>query len=81
MDTLNVEQQCAILQTVAKQYPATASEYQSVELGAKALLFIFMNGHMKEFTEQLKEYDQQDDRSEAEILREARKDLPPRPSK
>ncbi len=34
MDTLNVEQQCAILQTVAQQYPATASEYQSIELGA-----------------------------------------------
>ncbi len=42
---------------------------------------MFMNGHMKEFAEQLKEYDQQDDRSEEEILREARKNLPPRPSK
>lgn len=60
MSGLNIEQHCATLQRIALQHPESSAEYQSVELAAKALLYIFMNKHTDEFLQQLEEYNQPD---------------------
>jgi hypothetical protein len=69
------QQHCGVLQKVASQYTYDSSEYCSVELATKALLFIFMNGHVKAFTEQLKEYEQEDTRSPEEVVGESVRNL------
>jgi hypothetical protein len=75
MNTINVEQQCKILQSVAENYSSTTSEYQAVELGAKALMFLFINGQIAEFSKKIIEFDEPDDREDEEVLREARERL------
>jgi hypothetical protein len=39
------------LEAIAKNYPQDSFEYQSIELSAKALLFINSEGDKKKFTE------------------------------
>lgn len=46
---VDLDAACATLEMVAKQYPEAASEYKAVELAAKALMWIYTEGHTQEF--------------------------------
>lgn len=54
---VDLDATCAMLETVAKQYPEAASEYKAVELAAKALMWIYTEGHTKAFVEALPSFE------------------------
>lgn len=55
--SVDLDATCATLEVVAKQYPEAASEYKAVELAAKALMWIYTEGHTKAFVEALSSFE------------------------
>ena len=54
---VDLDAACAMLETVAKQYPESASEYKAVELAAKALMWIYTEGHTQAFVAALPSFE------------------------
>lgn len=55
--SIDLDATCATLETVAKQYPEAGSEYKAVELAAKALMWIYTEGHTRAFVDALPSFE------------------------
>lgn len=54
---LDIDRTCATLEGIAQQHPTATREYQAVELAAKALLWIYTEGHLPAFTAALPSFE------------------------
>jgi hypothetical protein len=50
-----IENSCAVLQTIAERYPEDSSEYRSIELAANSLIFLVTNLQVGQFDSYLQD--------------------------